>query len=199
MYSHEDLFQCLQEGYFGVYFPSCKATREINSKITLEWVQKQLVMRVYTLLYFLHDIMNPKMTIKTMIFTHHPGVSLARFSFWWWRHNRLLMRSQWPDNCDAIMWIVMSNLLDIDFIHSNIHGRSCKKIEIFRLVYSKTAKWAMNISHHVIGLDWVKINDWMMLNAQRRNDTLMSNTMESYLVVNDQVSSCSHLFISDPE
>ena len=25
----------VREGYFGVYFPSCEATREINSKITL--------------------------------------------------------------------------------------------------------------------------------------------------------------------
>ena len=53
--------------------------------------------------------------------------SLARFSFCWWRHNRLLMTSQWPDNCDAITWIVISYLLDIDFIHGEIHDRSCKK------------------------------------------------------------------------
>ena len=37
------------------------------------------------------------------------------------------MTSQWPDNCDAITWIVISNSLDIDFIHGDIHGRSCKK------------------------------------------------------------------------
>ena len=55
-------------------------------------------------------------------------VALARFSFCWWRHNRLLMTSQWPDNCDAITWIVISNSLDIDFIHGDIHGRSCKKL-----------------------------------------------------------------------
>ena len=67
------------------------------------------------------------MTIKRTSFTHRPRVSLARFSFCWWRHNRLLMTSQWPDNCDAIMWIVISNSLDIDFIHGDIHGRSCKK------------------------------------------------------------------------
>ena len=54
------------------------------------------------------------------------GVSLASFSFCWLRHNRLLMMSQWPENCDAITWIMISNSLDIDFIHSGIHGRSCK-------------------------------------------------------------------------
>ena len=62
------------------------------------------------------------------IFTHHPRVSLTRFSFCWWRQNRLLMMSQWPDNCDAITWIVISNLLDVDFINGDIHGSSCKKI-----------------------------------------------------------------------
>ena len=50
---------------------------------------------------------------KTTSFTHRPRVSHARFSFCWWRHNRLLMTSQWPDNCDAITWIVISNSLDI--------------------------------------------------------------------------------------
>ena len=40
------LLQC----YFGVYFPSCEATREINTKITLSWVLKQFVTRVNTLI-----------------------------------------------------------------------------------------------------------------------------------------------------
>ena len=43
----------------GVYFPSCEATREINTKITLEWAQKRFVRRGHTLFYFLHDITNP--------------------------------------------------------------------------------------------------------------------------------------------
>ena len=67
------------------------------------------------------------MVTNTTSFTYRPRVSLARFLFCWWRHNRLLMTSQWPDNCDVITWIVISNLLDIDFIHGDIHGRSCKK------------------------------------------------------------------------
>ena len=53
-------------------------------------------------------------------------VSLSRFSFFWWRNNRLLMMSQRPDDCDAITWIVISNSLDIDVIHGDIHDRSCK-------------------------------------------------------------------------
>ena len=67
------------------------------------------------------------MTIKTIIFTHRSRVSLARFTFCWWRHNRLLMTSQWPDSCDAITWVLISNSSDIDFVHGNIRGRLRKK------------------------------------------------------------------------
>ena len=37
------------------------------------------------------------------------------------------MTSQWPDNCGSITLIVIFNSLYIDFIHGDIHGRSCKK------------------------------------------------------------------------
>ena len=67
--------------------------------------------------------------IKTTIFTHRPCIALSQFSFCWWRHKQLLMTSQWPDNCDAIMWIVISNSLYIDFIHNDIQGWSCKKLK----------------------------------------------------------------------
>ena len=131
-----------RECYFGVYFPRCCA---INTKITLEWTHKQFVTRVHTLFYFLHDITNPSMTLNTRIFKHHPRVSLARFPFCWCRHNRLLMTSQWPDNCDAITWTVISNSLDINFIHGDIHGRSCKNVE-----HSNNNMWQIYISiHHI--------------------------------------------------
>ena len=38
-----ELFMSSGERYFGVYFPSCEATREINTKINLEWARKQFV------------------------------------------------------------------------------------------------------------------------------------------------------------
>ena len=129
MYTSDEPFQRSREGYFGVYFPSCEATRGINTKITLEWAQKRFVTRVHTLFYFLHDKTNPYMTIRTTSFTYRPRVSLTRFSFCWLCHNLLLMTSQWPDSCDAITWIVISNSLDIDFIHGDIHDRSCKNIQ----------------------------------------------------------------------
>ena len=39
------------ECYFGVYFPRCCTTREINTKITLSWAPKQFATRVHTLFY----------------------------------------------------------------------------------------------------------------------------------------------------
>ena len=117
--------------WFTLVYNICEATREMNTKITLEWAQQQFFTRIHTLFYLLHDITNPWITITTTIFTHRSRASLAQFSFCWWRHNQLLTR-QWPDNCDAITWIMISNSLDITFIHDNIHGRSCKKIHIMR-------------------------------------------------------------------
>ena len=57
LYSRGELFMCPRECYFGVYFPSCAATRELNTKITLEWAHKQFVTRMHTLFYFFtrHD------------------------------------------------------------------------------------------------------------------------------------------------
>ena len=65
--------------------------------------------------------------IKTTIFTRLHRVSLAQFSLCWWRHNRLPMTSQLPSNCDMLTRIVISNSLDIDFIHSEIRDRSCTR------------------------------------------------------------------------
>ena len=39
----------LTQCYFGIYFPRCFATREINTNITLSWALKQFVTRVHTL------------------------------------------------------------------------------------------------------------------------------------------------------
>ena len=103
----------------------------LNTKITLEWAHKQFV---HTLFYCLHVITNPSMKLKTRIFACHPRVSLARFTFCWWRHNRLAMTSQWPDNCDANTWQVISNSLDIDFIRDDINGRSCKNEWIIEFI-----------------------------------------------------------------
>ena len=63
-----------------------------HERVTFVFISR--VARVHALFYFLHDITNPEMTMKTTIFTHRPRVSLALSFFCWWRHNRLLMGSQ---------------------------------------------------------------------------------------------------------
>ena len=81
MYSHGGLFMCSRDGYFGVYFLSRATSREINTKITLDWAHKQFITKVHALFYYyLHDITYPKIMLKTRIFTHHPCVSLTRLT-----------------------------------------------------------------------------------------------------------------------
>ena len=137
----------LTRGLFWYLFPELRSNDAINTKRTLRWARKQFVTRVHTLFYFFHEKTNPSMTTETMIFTHRPRISLARFSFCWWRHNRLLMTSKWPDNCDAITGIVISNSLDIDFIHGDIHGRSCKKPPFMPLLYVLNVNSADQVYH----------------------------------------------------
>ena len=150
-----------------------------HSRKALEWAQKQFGTRVHTLFYFLHDVTNPQMTIKITIFSHRPHVSLARFSFCWWHHNRLLMTSQWPHNCDTIMWIVISNSLDINFIHGDIHSRLCKKDRLLyglkpRLHYTRRdTTWRDATRSH----DWVPMKSTgpFTLCATRRHATWSPN------------------------
>ena len=71
--------------------------------------------------YFFHGIINQLMMIKTMTFTHWPPVSLTWFTFCWWHHKWFLMMH---------MLKAISNTLDTNFIHENIHGLPCKKIFI---------------------------------------------------------------------
>ena len=87
------------------------------------------------------------MTVKTTIFTHRPRVLPARFSFCVWRPNRLLMTSQWPDNCDAITWIAISNSSDIVFIHGDIHGWSIFRYTFLEYVclHRRMTKMAWNV------------------------------------------------------
>ena len=56
------------------------------------------------------------------------------------------MTSQWPDNCEAITRIVISNL-DIDFIYGDIHGRSCKKVELLITDLTVVGLTVLNISN----------------------------------------------------
>ena len=121
-----ELFWCL--------FPELRSN-EGNKHQNNTWVSAETVHHKSTYINLfltwhnesINDDKNDNLYTYFPIFTHRPRVSLAWCSVCWWRHNRLLMTSQLPDNCDAVTWIVISNSLDIDFIHGDIHARSCKK------------------------------------------------------------------------
>ena len=100
------------------------------------------------------------------------------------------MTSHWPDNCDAIMWIMISNSLDIDFIHGDIHGRSCKKSLLFRDYFTVTwvITWFDTNSHkptadHLVIYrpmyyslfvpDWHGAHGWNNLMVTRNNYQFM--------------------------
>ena len=107
-----------------------------NTRVSAETVCHESVYIILFLTRHYKSINDDKMTI----FTHRPRGSLAQSSYCWWRRNRLLMTSQWLDNCDAIAWIVISNSLDIDYIHGDIHDGSCKKAT-YAILYWYTYMW----------------------------------------------------------
>ena len=116
----------LMRGLFGYLFPELRSNGG-NKHQNNTWVSAETVCheRTYIILFLTwhNESINDNKNYHLYASSHG---SLARFLFCWWRHNRMLMISQWPDNCDAITWMVISNTLDITFIHSDIQGRSCK-------------------------------------------------------------------------
>ena len=123
-------------------FPSCAPTGEINTNITLEWVHKQFITSIHTLFLFLTRQNESTNDDKTMIFIHRLRDSLARFTFYRWRHNRSLMTSQWPDTCDTITRIVISNLLDTVFIHGDIVMADRVRNEPIRTPRDNCFRWS---------------------------------------------------------
>ena len=131
MYSSDELFQRSRDGYFGVYFPSCEATREIITKITLDWAQKQFVTRVHTLFYFLHDITTIKMTknddrhTSTLCLTHWVYVLLMTSQSI--GHDVTMTGQLWSGH-------VTNDILLVRYWFNSRrysrHGRSCKKKRI---------------------------------------------------------------------
>ena len=124
-----------------------------NTKIALEWTHKQFVTRVQTLCYFLHDITNPSMTLKT-IFTCHPHVSLTRITFCLCRHNRLLMTLQWPDNCDSSTWNDMFVFYLMSYVTWAVSTNGRKPYMVFSWMKYWTSHFDLMMwySHHIGGL-----------------------------------------------
>ena len=79
--------------------PSCEATRETKTKITLTSAQAVHHDSIYIIL-FLTRHNKSLYDGKHTILIHQLRVSLALFTFCWWRHNLLLMTSQ----CNRATW-----------------------------------------------------------------------------------------------
>ena len=114
MYSSDEVLQRSREDHFGVN------KYQNNTRVRAETVRHE---STYIILFLTRHNETKNDDKDDDLYTS-PRVSLARFSFCWWRRNRLLT-SQWPDNCDAIKRVVIS--LVIDFIQGDIHGVSFKK------------------------------------------------------------------------
>ena len=141
------------------------ATREINTKITFASVHKQFVTIAHTLFFSLHDITNPQMPINTTIFTHRLRVSLVRFTFYWWHHNRLLTKSLMHYASTSVRRTRDKRCLD--FIHNHIHGRSCKNMEGPVIIYQIT------LHKHQPTLN--RYYDWLVLNEIKAISCVVSN------------------------
>ena len=66
-----------------------------------------------------------------------------------------------------ITWIMISNLLEIDFIHSDIHGRFCKKnyLTIPNINRAIVEVWECNVIplHTLLGM-------WLLIHAGNKVD-----------------------------
>ena len=119
--------------YFGVYY-----NRHQNNTR----VHEQFVTTVHTLYNFLHDIINPYMTIKNDHQASTPSLLCLCSAdditiYCWWRHSAITR----PDNCDANTWKSKSNSLDIDFIHGHIHDQSYKNLKYTYLITTEVSTY----------------------------------------------------------
>ena len=99
----------LTRGLFWCLFPELRSNsgnkHQNNTLVSAETVGHSSTYIISFLIWHNESINDD----KNDDFCDRPCVSHAQFSFCWWHHNLLLMTSQWPDNCDAITWIVISN------------------------------------------------------------------------------------------
>ena len=117
------------------------------------------------------------MTTKTTIFTHRPRVSLARFPLCWWRHNRLLMTSRWLNNCDAIMWILVSCFSCHRYVHRNCTGLT--NVD-FELAVSNTTWFCRICNDNIFPLNHLDDDDFLKAVCE------MSQTTDIFLKIGNE-------------
>ena len=140
MYSREELFLSSLECYFCVYFPSCEATREINTKITLSWALKQFVTRVHysmscittqlywpisrhsadTLLTFQSKFSAAVVDFKYVFFAETAGITSVAFSF----RSQCVNSHTWGiwNRKSEIKWPAINSIFHIFGYDTKIHA-----------------------------------------------------------------------------
>ena len=143
MYSSDELFQRSRVLFWCWKYIYNK--HQINIQVSAETVRHESTY-IISFLTRHNEILNDD---KTTMFTHRPRVSLAQSLFCWWRHNRLLMTAQWPDNCDAITWIVICDSLDIDFIHCDIRAnvQTEMRFGVAQLLFTTPNLWKQELCY----------------------------------------------------
>ena len=97
-------------------------------------------------------------------------ISLALFTFWWWRHNRLHNCIVGPSNCYEVTCKCTSFSLHIDFLHNDIQGRYCKKLQ--------TKQTTTKLHAYSLEWDWVVMADCIAMFKQikRRRHVPVTHT-----------------------
>ena len=141
MYSSDELFQRSREGYFWCFFPELRSNEgnkhQNTTQVSAETVRHDSTYIVLFLTRHNESIYEDK---NDDLCTLSPCPTLSFFV--------LLMTSQsvaddvtMTRQLWRVMWIVISNSLDIDFIHSDIHDWSCKKVSLLQW-YNKNTQMA---------------------------------------------------------
>ena len=139
------LIQCL--------FPlMCAATREINTKLTLEWPHERYVTRVRTSLSSYMTWRIHKRPLNGGLHTLSPCLTPSIY----------VARQLWRGPLKVI-----SNSLDVNFIHCHIFGRSCKKMHVINFVWS-APYWIV----------WPSVRQCWQWKRPRRHDTSMSRILD---------------------
>ena len=126
-------------------FPEMRSNKhQNNTRVSAETVHHQSTHIILFLARHIESINDGK---NDDLYTSSQRLTCSVFVL---RHNRLLMTSQWPDNCDAITWIVITNSLDIVFIHGDIHDRSIFALHLsrIRMFASTNDKNGMEYTQH---------------------------------------------------
>ena len=142
-------FEC----YFRVYFPSCFATREINTKITLSWALKQLFTRVHSLFY-----------INFSWRWTSPACSACANSI---AMELISIKGQTGHDCVSVMKFIIFHVLDVQ--------RTCALTSFLcapkNMWYQKSILWNL-LSH----LDTIQVCHWMnRRNSIKKNINLLES------------------------